>query len=59
MNREEKRKFAKEILKAEDEISLGKSVKSNQDKIENIMCHLNFAEMLELDDYIMQIYNKK
>lgn len=61
MNREQRRKnekqlrrIAKEIIFLEKELRLGKNVKENQDKIENIMSALSFEEVLYLDAYIQE-----
>lgn len=44
--------LSQKIYKLEREISEGKNVKTNQEKIENIMSTLSFAEVIELDNYI-------
>ena len=44
--------LSQKIYKLEQEISQGKNVKTNQEKIENIMSTLSFAEVIELDNYI-------
>ncbi len=57
MKKKEIKKIAKQILEQEkiiaDENSLGNSVKSAKEKIEYIMSTLNFEELLQVDDYIM------
>lgn len=49
------RNLARKIAKLENDICLGKDVKSAQDKIENIMNSLSFGEVIYIDNYI----NKK
>lgn len=58
MNRTEKRKIIKKILKCEEiisnEKSLDKSVQKAQEEIEVIMSALSFEDIIEIDDYIMR-----
>jgi hypothetical protein len=49
------RNLARKIAKLENDIRLGKDIKSAQDKIEDIMCSLSFGEVIYIDNYI----NKK
>ena len=44
--------IAKKISKLENEILLGRNVQENRDKIENIMCSLDFGDIIFIDDYI-------
>ena len=46
------RNIAKKIAKLEKEIRLGNNVQMNRDKIENIMCSLDFGDIIFIDDYI-------
>lgn len=46
--------LAQKIVDAERELQLGKNVKENQKKIENIMTSLSLSEMIELDIYISE-----
>jgi hypothetical protein len=46
------RNIAKKIAKLEKEIRLGNNVQENRDKIENIMCSLNFGDIIFIDNYI-------
>ena len=46
------RNLARKIAKLENDIRLGKDVKSAQDKIEDIMLSLSFGEIIYIDDYI-------
>ena len=46
------RNIAKKISKLENEILLGKNVQENRDTIENIMCSLDFGDIIFIDDYI-------
>ena len=46
------RNIAKKIAKLEKEIRLGNNVQENRDKIENIMCSLDFGDIIFIDDYI-------
>ena len=46
------RNIAKKIAKLENEILLGRNVQENRDKIENIMCFLDFGDIIFIDDYI-------
>jgi hypothetical protein len=45
-------KIANQIVELEKECQLGKNVKENMAKIENIMCTLSILDMLEIDEYI-------
>lgn len=44
--------LAEKIVKAEKELQLGKNVKENQRKIEDIMSSLSLEEAIRLDIYI-------
>ena len=46
------RNIAKKIAKLEKEIHLGRNVQENRDKIENIMCSLDFGDIIFIDNYI-------
>lgn len=46
--------LSEQIVALEKEMRLGKNVKENQDKIENIMSTLSIEEMLQIDDYIIK-----
>lgn len=46
------RNIAKKIAKLEKEIRLGNNVQENRDKIENIMCSLDFGDIIFIDSYI-------
>ena len=46
--------LAKKIVKAEKELQLGKNVKENQHKIEDIMSSLSLEEAVRLDAYISE-----
>lgn len=46
--------LAKKIVKAEKELQLGKNVKENQHKIEDIMSSLSLEEAIRLDIYISE-----
>lgn len=48
------RNIAKKIAKLEKEIRLGNNVQENRDKIENIMCSLDFGDIIFIDNYIME-----
>ena len=48
--------LAQKIVKAEQEMHLGKDVQENKQKIENIVSSLSFEDMIAVDDYI---YRKK
>lgn len=48
------RNIAKKIAKLEKEIRLGNNVQENRDKIENIMCSLDFGDIIFIDSYIME-----
>lgn len=48
--------LAQKIVKAEQEMRLGKDVQENKQKIENIVSSLSFEDMIAVDDYI---YRKK
>ncbi len=48
------KRIAKKIIALEKELKLGKNVKSNEQKIEEIMKSLSLEEMLELDQIICQ-----
>ena len=47
-------RVAKQIVELEKEGQLGKNVKENQAKIENIMSTLSLLDLLEIDEYIMK-----
>ena len=46
------RNIAKKIAKLEKEIHLGNNVQVNREKIENIMCSLDFGDIVFIDNYI-------
>jgi hypothetical protein len=46
--------LAEKIVLLEKELELGKNVKENQAKIEEIILSLSFEEVLELDNYIFE-----
>lgn len=46
--------LARKIVKAEKELQLGKNVKENQRKIEDIMFSLSLEEAIRLDAYISE-----
>lgn len=46
--------LARKIVKAEKELQLGKNVKENQRKIEDIMSSLSLEEAIRLDTYISE-----
>ncbi len=46
--------LARKIVKAEKELQLGKNVKENQHKIEDIMSSLSLEEAIRLDAYISE-----
>ena len=46
--------LAKKIVKAEKELQLGKNVKENQRKIEDIISSLSLEEAIRLDAYISE-----
>lgn len=46
------RNIAKKIAKLEKEIHLGNNVQVNRKKIEDIMCSLDFGDIIFIDDYI-------
>lgn len=48
--------LAQKIAKAESDMRLGKNVKENQQKTEDIMSNLSVEDMIAIDDYI---YSKK
>ena len=48
------RNIAKKIAKLEKEINLGNNVQGNRKKIENIMCSLDFGDIIFIDNYIME-----
>lgn len=48
------RALAQKIVKAEKELQLGKNVKENQQKIEDIMSYLSLEDAIRLDAYIYQ-----
>ena len=48
------RNIAKKIAKLEKEMRLGNNVQENKKKIENIMCSLNFGDIIFIDNYIME-----
>ena len=44
--------IANKIAKLEKEIRLGNNVQVNMKKIENIMCSLDFGDIIFIDNYI-------
>lgn len=48
------RNIAKKIAKLEKEMRLGNNVQENKKKIENIMCSLDFGDIIFIDNYIME-----
>ena len=46
------RNIAKKIAKLEKEIYLGNNVQVNRKKIEDIMCSLDFGDIIFIDNYI-------
>lgn len=48
------RNIAKKIAKLEKEINLGNNVQGNRKEIENIMCSLDFGDIIFIDNYIME-----
>ena len=48
------RNIAKKIAKLEKEINLGNNVQGNREKIENIMCSLDFGDIIFIDNYIIE-----
>ena len=44
--------IAKKIAKLEKEIHLGNNVQVNRKKIEDIMCSLDFRDIIFIDNYI-------
>ena len=46
------RNIAKKIAKLEKEIHLGNNVQANRKKIEDIMCSLDFGDIIFIDNYI-------
>lgn len=54
-NKRDKRieKIAKQIVKIEKEMHLGKSDLSNEEKIENIIQRLSFEDLIKIDNYII------
>ena len=46
------RNIAKKIAKLEKEINLGNNVQVNRKKIEDIMCSLDFGDIIFIDNYI-------
>ena len=46
--------IANKIAKLEKEIRLGNNVQVNMKKIENIMCSLDFGDIIFIDNYIME-----
>ena len=48
------RNIAKKIAKLEKEINLGNNVQGNRKKIENIMCSLDFGDIIFIDNYIIE-----
>ena len=46
------RNIAKKIAKQEKEIHLGNNVQVNRKKIEDIMCSLDFGDIIFIDNYI-------
>lgn len=44
--------LAQKIVKAEQEIRLGKNIQENQQKIEDIVSFISFDDMMAIDDYI-------
>lgn len=45
---------AKKIVDLENEVRMGKDVKSAQHEIENIMSTLSIEDLLEIDEYIVR-----
>ena len=48
------RNIAKKIAKLEKEINLGNNVQENRKEIKNIMCSLDFGDIIFIDNYIME-----
>lgn len=48
------RNIAKKIAKLEKEINLGNNVQGNRKEIENIMCSLDFGDIIFIDNYIIE-----
>ena len=46
------KRIAQKIVNLEEELQLGKKVKENQQKIEDIMSSLSVEDMLQIDEYI-------
>lgn len=46
------KRIAQKIVNLEKELQLGKNVKENQQKIEDIMSSLSVEDMLQIDEYI-------
>ena len=46
------RNIVKKIAKLEKEIHLGNNVQVNRKKIEDIMCSLDFGDIIFIDNYI-------
>lgn len=46
------KRIAQKIVNLEEELQLGKNVKENQQKIEDIMSSLSVEDMLQIDEYI-------
>ena len=46
------RNIAKKIAKLEKEIYLGNNIQVNRKKIEDIMCSLDFGDIIFIDNYI-------
>lgn len=50
--------MAQEIIEAEQEIRMGKNIKSNEDKIEFYMSTLSQSDLLELCLYLEEVIDK-
>lgn len=46
------KRIAQKIVNLEEGLQLGKNVKENQQKIEDIMSSLSVEDMLQIDEYI-------
>jgi len=53
MKDEEIKNLALQIVEAEKEMSLGKCVQENEQKIQNIILTLSLEDMLIIDEYII------
>lgn len=53
------RMLAEKIYKLEKDIILGKNVKENQNKIEEIMTSLTIEELLKINFYISKCFDKE